>query len=58
MIFGGLTKTIVFLTAAGAYDRWDKNETSVSVLCVSVLCVSVFNQHWILQQRCAILNYV
>ena len=48
MIFGGLTKTIVFLTAAGAYDRRDKNETSVSV----------FNQHWILQQRCAILNYV
>ena len=53
MIFGGLTKTIVFLTAAGAYERRDKNETSVSVL-----CVSVFNQHWILQQRCAILDYV
>ena len=53
MIFGGLMKTIAFLTAAGAYDRRGKNETSVSVL-----CVSLFNQHWILQQRCAILNYV
>ena len=53
MIFGGLTKTIVFLTAAGSYDRWDKNETSVSLL-----YVPTFNQHWIMQQRCAILNDV